>query len=135
VLYALGARRFVAGLGESGLALVGGFVLCLGYLLLAFAPAAWASVPGILFIGVGFYMLHNTLQVNATQMAPAARGAAVSLFALCLFTGQSVGVWLCGKVVDALGTEPVFIAAALGLALLGWNLRRLLRNQAQSARV
>jgi predicted MFS family arabinose efflux permease len=135
VLYALSARRFVAGLGESGLAFGGGLVLCLGYLLLALASAAWASLPGILLIGVGFYMLHNTLQVNATQMAPAARGAAVSLFALCLFTGQSVGVWLCGKVVDAAGTEPVFIAAASGLALLGWNLRRMLkiRKQPESA--
>ena len=134
VLYALGARRFVAGLGERGLALGGGLVLWIGYLLLAFAPAAWASLPGILLIGVGFYMLHNTLQVNATQMAPAARGAAVSLFALCLFTGQAAGVWLAGKVVDAYGTAPVFVAVSFGLAALGWEFRRRLKIQAQSAR-
>lgn len=134
VLYALGARRFVAGLGERGLALGGGLVLCFGYLMLAFAPTAWASLPGILLIGVGFYMLHNTLQVNATQMAPASRGAAVSLFALCLFTGQSAGVWLAGKVVDAYGTAPVFIAVSFGLAALGWEFRRRLKIQAQSAR-
>jgi predicted MFS family arabinose efflux permease len=134
VLYAISAHRFVAGLGERGLALGGGLVLAAGYLSLAFAPVAWASVPGILLIGVGFYMLHNTLQVNATQMAPAARGSAVSLFALCLFTGQSVGVWLAGKVVDAHGTEPVFIAVSVGLALLGWDFRRRLKIQARSAR-
>ena len=134
VLYALSAKRFVAGLGEPGLAAGGGLVLAAGYLWLAFASAAWASVPGILLIGVGFYMLHNTLQVNATQMAPAARGSAVSLFALCLFTGQSVGVWLAGKVVDAYGTAPVFVAAALGLALLGYRFRRQLQIQARSAR-
>jgi predicted MFS family arabinose efflux permease len=134
VLYALSAKRFVAGLGEPGLAAGGGLVLAAGYLWLAFASAAWASVPGILLIGVGFYMLHNTLQVNATQMAPAARGSAVSLFALCLFTGQSVGVWLAGKVVDAYGTVPVFMAAALGLALLGYRFRRQLQIQARSAR-
>ena len=91
-------------------------------------------MPSILLIGVGFYMLHNTLQVNATQMAPAARGSAVSLFALCLFTGQSAGVWLAGKVVDAYATEPVFIAVSLGLALLGWNFRRRLKNQARADR-
>lgn len=134
VLYAISANRFVAGLGERGLALGGGLVLAAGYLSLAFASAAWASLPGILLIGVGFYMLHNTLQVNATQMAPAARGSAVSLFALCLFTGQSAGVWLAGMVVDAYGTEPVFAAVALGLALLGWDFRRRLKVQARSAR-
>jgi predicted MFS family arabinose efflux permease len=134
VLYAISANRFVAGLGERGLALGGGLALCLGYLLLAFAPVPWASLPGILLIGAGFYMLHNTLQVNATQMAPAARGSAMSLFALCLFTGQSVGVWLAGKVVDAYGTPPVFVAVSLGLALLGWDFRRRLTKQARSAR-
>jgi len=134
VAYALSARRFVAGLGEPGLAAGGGLVLAAGYLALAYAPVAWVSVPGIMLIGVGFYMLHNTLQVNATQMAPEARGSAVSLFALCLFTGQSVGVWLAGKVVDGYGTQPVFVAVALGLALLGWRFRRRLKIQARSTR-
>ena len=134
VLYALSARRFVARLGERGLAAGGGLVLAVGYLALVFAPVAWASVPGILLIGVGFYMLHNTLQVNATQMAPAARGSAVSLFALCLFGGQSVGVWLAGKVVDAYGTAPVFMAVSVGLALLGWGFRWRLKIQVRSAR-
>jgi predicted MFS family arabinose efflux permease len=134
VLYALSAKRFVAGLGERGLAGGGGLILAAGYLSLAFAPVAWASVPGILLIGVGFYMLHNTLQVNATQMAPTARGSAMALFALCLFTGQAAGVWLAGKVVDAYGTEPLFVAASLGLALLGWHFRRRLTIQARSSR-
>jgi predicted MFS family arabinose efflux permease len=88
----------------------------------------------IALIGVGFYMMHNTLQVTATQMAPAARGSAVSLFALCLFTGQSVGVWLAGRVVDAYGTAVVFLAVSLGLALLGFSFRWQLNIQARSAR-
>jgi len=134
VLYALGAKRFVAGLGERGLAVGGGLVLATGYMWLAFAPIAWLSVPGILLIGVGFYMLHNTLQVNATQMAPAARGSAVSLFALCLFTGQSAGVWLSGKVVDTYGTAPVFVAVSLGLAALGYVFRWQLKLRARAAR-
>ena len=130
MLYALGARRFVARLGEGGLAAGGGSIVAVGYLWLALAPTPWLSVPGILLIGVGLYMLHNTLQVNATQMAPAARGSAVSLFALCLFSGQSVGVWLAGKAVDAYGTAPLFVAAAIGLAVLGYVFRRLLKTRA-----
>ena len=58
----------------------------------------------------------------------------MSLFALCLFGGQSVGVWLAGKVVDAYGTAPVFIAVSVGLALLGWGFRWRLKIQARSAR-
>ena len=134
MLYALSARRFVARLGEGGLAAGGGMILAAGYVWLAFAPTAWACLPGIIAIGVGLYMLHNTLQVNATQMAPASRGSAVSLFALCLFSGQSAGVWLAAKVVDAYGTTPVFVAVSLGLVLLGFNFRRQLKIQARSVR-
>ncbi len=135
VLYATSAKRFVAGLGERGLVAGGGLTLAVGYLGLALAPVAWASVPAILLIGVGLYMMHNTLQVNATQMAPAARGAAVSLFAMCLFTGQSVGVWLGGKAVDAYGTVPLFLAVSLGLAALGFSFRWQLKSRPESTRV
>ena len=43
-------------------------------------------------IGLGFYMLHNTLQTNATQMTPEARGTAVALFSSALYFGQTAGV-------------------------------------------
>ena len=133
ILYALSAQRFVARLGERGLASGGGLVLAAGYAWLALAPAATDCIPGILLIGVGFYMLHNTLQVNATQMAPEARGAAMSLFALCLFTGQSAGVWLAARVVDAYGTAPVFAAVSLGLAMLGYFFRTRIQTRAAGA--
>jgi predicted MFS family arabinose efflux permease len=71
-------------------------------------------------------MMHNTLQVHATQMAPATRGAALAIFACSLFTGQSVGVWLASQTVDAVGARPVFIAAAIGLLLLALDFRRRL---------
>ena len=58
---------------------------------------AMAGAAGHRLIGLGYYMLHNTLQTNATQMVPEARGLAVSLFAFVLFTGQSVGVALAGR--------------------------------------
>jgi predicted MFS family arabinose efflux permease len=76
--------------------------------------------------GMGLYMLHNTLQLHATQMAPNSRGAALALFAFCLFTGQSLGVWLASLLVDARGTLPVFLAAGGGLALLAFFFQRRL---------
>ena len=80
-------------------------------------------------LGAGLYMLHNTLQVHATQMAPESRGAAVALFAFCLFGGQSVGVWLASNLVDAIGTRPVFAIAALGLLALALEFRRRLAGR------
>ena len=38
--------------------------------------------------GISFYMLHNSLQTEATELAPSARGSAVALFACGFFIGQ-----------------------------------------------
>ena len=89
-----------------------------GFLTLPFAPRAWLAAPAIGLLGLGFYMLHNTLQTNATQMAPEARGLAVATFASCFFIGQGLGAWLGGLVVDGVGTAALFVAAAPLLLLL-----------------
>ena len=64
-------------------------------------------------------MLHNTLQVNATQMAPTQRGSSVALFAACLFIGQSTGVTLAGYTSERFGTPATILAAGLLLLVLG----------------
>ena len=71
-------------------------------------------------LGFGFFLVHNTLQTNATQMAPDARGSAVSLFAFCLFMGQAAGIALLGLVLDRAGYIPVF--QFCGVAMLALSL-------------
>lgn len=124
LLYSVLARRWLALLGERGLAACGGVLIAAGLLLLGWAQAvAWAGL-GCFLAGLGFYMLHNTLQVQATQMAPQARGAAVTLFACLLFLGQSSGVFLVGLNVDGGWLPAVFTAAAAGVCALGLAVAR-----------
>jgi len=118
LVYALTVRRLMDGLGERGLALGGGAILTLGYLAVAWGSLALMA-PAIAALGLGMYMLHATLQTNATQMAPEARGLAVSTFANALFLGQAAGIWLAGLAVDRIGFPPVFVALGIGLMLLG----------------
>ena len=70
LLYSLFARRWLALLGEHGLAMLGASAIACGLLLLAWSPVVAWAVVGCFFAGLGFYMLHNTLQTQATQMAP-----------------------------------------------------------------
>ena len=128
LLYAALAGRLVPRLGERGLVIGGGLLLCVGLPGFAAAPGPFWAVPCLVAQGMGLYMLHNTLQLHATQMAPDSRGAALALFAFCLFTGQSTGVWLASLMVDARGTLPVFLAAGAGLALLAFFFQRQLRE-------
>lgn len=129
LLYAATARRLLRALHERGLATGGGVLLCAGFIALALIPIWWLAVPVNVVLGLGFYMLHNTLQTNATQMAPEARGAAVSMFAACFFIGQSLGVAATAAVVDAMSPRVAFGVAGFALlALAAWFRGRLARR-------
>jgi YNFM family putative membrane transporter len=133
--YTLFARRWVQALGQARLARTGGGLLGLAFLLLALGPAWGWAVLACGVIGLGFYQLHNTLQTLATQMAPAARGTALSLFAFCFFLGQAVGVAAGAQVVDGLGAEWLFFAAALLLPLAGVLLARDIKARAHGTQM
>ena len=129
LLYAALAGRLVRRLGERGLVIGGGLLLCVGLPGFAAAPSAPWAIPCLMAQGMGLFMMHNTLQVHATQMAPEARGAALAVFAFCLFSGQSTGVWLASLLVDSRGTVPVFLIAGLGLAALAFVFQRHLARR------
>lgn len=128
LIYTAQARRWVRALGEVRLAQLGGALLGAAYLLLALAPAWGWAIFASLLAGLGFYQLHNTLQTQATQMAPAARGTAVSIFASCFFLAQAVGVSLGALVVENFGAPWLFGYSALALPLIGWVFSRRLRR-------
>lgn len=119
LLYSRSARVLLRHFGETGLARLGGTCMCFAFATIAFAPSWRWAMPACLLAGFGFYALHNTLQTHATQMAPASRGTAVSLFACVLFLGQSIGVLLAAAIVDRFSYSVVFAFSALGLLLLG----------------
>ena len=123
VSYSFGAGRLVGRLGEAGLAQGGALLMFVGISLVALGPAslptALFAMPGLFAMGLGFYMLHNTLQINATQMAPDSRGTAVALFASSFFLGQSTGVALAGFAVERVETTPVMLAGATTLLVVG----------------
>jgi YNFM family putative membrane transporter len=128
--YVLAAPLLVRLLGERGLCLWGGLGLGVAFAAMALASTAEVEFAAIMLSGVSFYMLHNTLQVHGTQLAPEARGAAMALFALCLFVGQAIGVPIAAPIVDRWGAPPVFWAAAVVLPLLAlWFAMALRRHQ------
>lgn len=128
LIYVLLARRLLPVLGERGFALCGGALL-----LLAFGLAPWAGAgAGFALVaalsGLGFYVLHTTLQTNATQMAPEARGSAVAIFASSLFMGTSVGVTIGGMLIESVGYTSLFLGCGVGLLALGAGFNLLLRR-------
>lgn len=119
LLFVFASATLVRRLGEVRLALFGGLLLAIALAAAALLPVWWTAPPACLLLGAGFYMMHTTLQTNATQMAPLARGAAVSLFAAAFFLGQTVGVAIASVFVAPFGTAAVLTGGALLLAMLG----------------
>jgi predicted MFS family arabinose efflux permease len=132
LIYTLTVHRLVATLGERGIAVSGGLFIMLGLLSLPFSPLILIPITQAL-LGLGLYMLHNTLQTNATQMAPDTRGLAVSTFANSLFLGQATGIYAGGILVDNAGFPITYVIAALGLVLLGFFFSRLLQRHTNLA--
>jgi YNFM family putative membrane transporter len=126
--YMVVGRALIPRLGQHGLVLLGGSLVGISALVLAYTPHWGPAIPASLVAGFGFFMFHNVMQANATQMAPEARGTAVSLFASFLFLGQSIGVVLAAALIDRIGTHAVVALGGGVMAVEGvyfaWALRR-----------
>lgn len=135
VAFAFLARRWVQRLGETRLAYCGTLLAAISMAAVGIEARLAVAAPAIFLSGVGFYMLHSTLQTHATQMMPTRRGAAVALFATSFFVGQSAGVAALGVVADHFGTRPVILLGAIMLVPIGlWLGRRLqLRHRVAAA--
>jgi len=130
LIYAGMVKLFVRRLGQVGLAISGSLVLAAAYVELAIGPVWWLAPVATTAIGLGFYMLHNTLQTNATQMTPEARGTAVALFSSALYIGQTAGVAVGALVIDRAGATPLFLGSAATLPMLAiWFARELKRHR------
>jgi predicted MFS family arabinose efflux permease len=121
LLYARSAVWLLGRLGQLPMARAGGLLLGGVWLALAWVPDWRWALPLCLVGGLGFYMLHNVLQTHATQVVPAARGTAVSLFASALFFGQSVGVAITSWLVDRWSASVALTVCGPGLiAVAAW---------------
>lgn len=125
LVFAFSARHLLGRIGEFGLISLGGSIVMVMMITVALAPHLALVAPACFLMGLGFYMLHNTLQTNATQMAPERRGAAVAAFALSYFLGQALGVAVAGRLLAMLGSTGMIGVAAIGVFLTALNFARL----------
>jgi predicted MFS family arabinose efflux permease len=124
ILYTLMVRRLLMDLGQRGLVLAGG-AACFGCYLLAMLTPVWSVFIACTFgLGFSFYMLHNTLQVKATEMAPEARATGLALYSSAWALGQAAGVAAMGLAVSLFDYRPAIIAFGAGYLVLGLWMRR-----------
>ncbi len=128
--FAIASGWLVSRLGEIRLPLAGALLVGVSFLLIGLIASAWLTLPCMFAAGTGFYMFHNSLQTQATQMVPERRGAAVSLFAFCYFLGQSLGVVLAGYLLHLVDTGTVIALGGACVIAVGWGYARTRRRRA-----
>lgn len=108
---------------------VGGAVVGASIASLAWIPAWGWAAPACVGAGFGFFLLHNTLQVQVTQLSPEASGLAFSVFTACNFLGQSTGVAVIAVACAEVGDAWVFGTSGLGLGILGLMMARWIKRR------
>ncbi|MEQ1652875.1 MAG: MFS transporter [Hyphomicrobium sp.] len=118
-LYTALVRVMLSKLGLYNLIRAGAAVAGAGFVLLA--PGwSWPVEMAMMFmIGLGFYMIHNSLQTQATELAPANRASGVAAHAFFFFLGQAAGPLLYRVGFDHVGIATTFVAAGVVMALTG----------------
>lgn len=126
MLYTFNVRWLLKRLGERRMVMIGGTLVSAGYCAVAAAPVWQLLVPALAVIGFGFFLMHGILQVRATEIAPTARGTALSGFVFYLFLGQGTGVYVLSHVVDGPGYRAAFaITAGAVVVFSTWLYRAL----------
>ncbi len=129
LVYTVAVRWILKRIGQRGCVTVGG--LAGGGLFIAIALTQYWPVVMVCTIGLGFslYMVHNTLQTKATEMAPNARATGLALFSMSWAGGQAVGAAAMGAAVAAFGYTPMLILFGCGFTALAFSVRmRLARH-------
>jgi len=119
LLYAFGVRVLLRLFGVRRMCLIGSGSAAVCYAALAVVPTWWMAALAMGVAGISFYMLHNSMQTEATELAPSARGSAVALFACGFFIGQGLGPLVFGALLHGAGARTALLAVAAVIVLLG----------------
>jgi MFS transporter, DHA1 family, inner membrane transport protein len=132
VLYAMVVGTLLEMFGQRRIMMAGGLVAAIA--LSSVALHVWWPLTLLAFglLGLGFYLLHGSIQVFMTELAPDARGSSAALHSSSFFLGQAIGPVFYGLGLAWAGQGPTLLIAAIGVALVAFISVRLLHAPAPS---
>jgi len=132
IIFSLALPYLVVHMRERQLMLTGAALAAVAFILIALNLPWYLQAAVFVLFGLGFYMLHNNIQVHVTDLSQTARGTALSLHSSAFFTGQAIGPIYYGYAFGHFGVSvPPLIGAAVIIAI-GLICARLLRHRRQN---
>lgn len=119
IVYGSIVRSLLKTFGRWTMVRIGGITAGLCFALSA-VPSHWTVVAALfLFAGLGFYMLHGTMQALATELSPENRGTAMAAAAFFFAAGQAVGPVISGFLVNIGGYGLLYAVMGGGVVAIG----------------
>lgn len=132
IAYTFSVSKLLALLGEKRSMAIGGMVIGLCLMVIALRAPWPFEFVNFIVLGFGFYMLHGCIHVYVTELAPAARGTAMSAHTAFFFFGQAMGPVVYGLFIDNIGLVPVLLFGAVAIGITGWVCAFSLRHKTSS---
>jgi MFS transporter, DHA1 family, inner membrane transport protein len=132
VIYAVAVPMLVARWRPDQLMIGGGVIAALALAIVSFNLAWPVQFAAFTLLGLGFYTMHASIQVTATELSSTARGAAMSLHSFFFFVGHASGPVLYGLGFVKLGSAVTLTIAAIIALAIGIVTARLLRDRMSS---
>jgi predicted MFS family arabinose efflux permease len=128
LFYTLTVSRFLPTIGVNGMMIGGAALVGVQLIAVATGPEWKLQTLSLMFMGWGFYMIHGSLQVFASELSAEARATALSLHAFFFFMGQTIGPIAYGFGIQHAGKVPTLLTAGTIMIALGFVCAKLLRQ-------
>jgi len=119
MIYSLSVRHLLMLLGQKKIMMAGGLFAAIGLVVVSGGPAWPVQAAAFALMGLGFYMLHASIQVYVTEFAPAARSSAVAFHTFSFFIGGGLSPVLYGIGLERFGAGVTLSIAAAAMAIIG----------------
>ena len=129
IIFSLSLPLLVKHVTERRMMLAGAVCACIAFVLISFNFVWYFQVPVFMLFGIGFYMLHNCIQVHVTDLTQTARGAALSLHSASFYFGQAIGPIYYGYSFAHFGTAKPPLVGAVVILVIGLVCARFLRHR------
>jgi predicted MFS family arabinose efflux permease len=129
VFYTMSVGNLLEIVGQR--AVMFGGACCAAIALIANAFGGWwpFELAAFIVLGLGFYLLHGSIQVYMTELAPEARGSAAALHSSSFFLGQAIGPVVYGVGIANVGATVTLVISAAVILGVGIMAVRLLHDR------
>jgi len=119
MIYSFSVSRLLQWFGQKKVMMVGGAFAAVALAIVGFGPPWPVQAAAFALMGLGFYMLHASIQVYVTELAPATRSSAVAFHTFSFFIGGGLSPLVYGVSIANFGPPVTLCIAAVAMLVIG----------------